>query len=156
MILQYLNLLLQGVCATIFNDHCTFTLTYMSRFLHKISAVFGLRCPRCEQGKMFSHRGLEFARFLDMPEKCPTCGLMFTPEPGFYMGSMFVSYGLFSWGMLGLVALFYMVFHIGINMSIFLAVLSGLISFTFVIRLSRAIALHLARSYDPIHGKKGK
>ena len=73
----------------------------------------------------------------------------FTPEPGFYMGSMFVSYGLFSWGMLGMVALFYMVFDIGINLSIFLAVMGGLISFSYVFWLFRAVALHLVRSYDP-------
>lgn len=121
----------------------------MSRFFKKTYAILGLRCPRCEQGRMFSYRGFEVTKFLEMPEKCPNCKLHFTPEPGFYMGSMFVSYGLFSWGMLGLVALFYLVFHLGINLSIFLAILAGVISFTFVIRLSRVIALHMARGYDP-------
>ena len=121
----------------------------MSRILHKIKAIFGQRCPRCEKGKMFTEGLFNFSKFLEMPEKCPVCGLHFTPEPGFYMGSMFVSYAVFSWGMLALVALFYLVFHIGINMSIFLAVLCGLISFTWVIRLSRAVALHLVRSFDP-------
>lgn len=89
-----------------------------------------------------------------MPEKCNRCGLVFTPEPGFYMGSMFVSYGLFSWGMLGLVAVFYILGHLGINLSIFLAILSGLVSFTYVIRLSRAIALYMVRGYDPAYKKK--
>lgn len=89
-----------------------------------------------------------------MPEKCEHCGLVFTPEPGFYMGSMFVSYGLFSWGMLGLVAIFYMLVHLGINLSIFLAILSGLVSFTYVIRLSRAIALYMVRGYDAAYNKK--
>lgn len=120
----------------------------MSRIIHKVKAIFGHRCPRCEKGKMFSHDLFNFSKFLDMPERCPVCGLHFTPEPGFYMGSMFVSYGLFSWGMLSLVAIFYLGFGIGINWSIFFAVLAGLISFTYVIRLSRAIALHLVRGYD--------
>jgi len=120
----------------------------MSRFLHKVKAIFGLRCPRCEKGDMFSQDLFNFSKFLDMPERCPHCGLRFTPEPGFYMGSMFVSYGLFSWGMLSLVALFYLVFDIGINWSIFFAVLGGLISFTYIVRLSRAIALHMVRGFD--------
>lgn len=120
----------------------------MSRFLHKVKAIFGLRCPRCEKGLMFKQGLFNFSKFLEMPERCEHCGLHFTPEPGFYMGSMFVSYGLFSWGMLSLVALFYIVFNIGINLSIFLAVLGGLISFTYVVRLSRAIALYMVRGYD--------
>jgi hypothetical protein len=98
---------------------------------------------------MFNHELFNFSKFLEMPERCPHCGMHFTPEPGFYMGSMFVSYGLFTWGMLGIVALLYLAFDVGINLSIFIAVLGGLISFTYVIRLSRTIALHLVRSYDP-------
>lgn len=98
---------------------------------------------------MFSAELFNFSKFLDMPDRCPVCGMHFTPEPGFYMGSMFVSYGLFSWGMLAMVALNYLVFNIGINWSIFIAVMGGLISFTYVIRLSRAIALHLVRGFDP-------
>ncbi len=98
---------------------------------------------------MFTEGLFNFSKFLEMPEKCPVCGLHFTPEPGFYMGSMFVSYAVFSWGMLALVAVFYLVFHIGINFSIFLAVLGGLISFTWVIRFARVVALHMVRSFDP-------
>ena len=100
---------------------------------------------------MFSSGLFQFSKFLDMPEKCEYCGLKFMPEPGFYMGSMFVSYALFSWGMLILVAVFYLLFHFGIDMSIFLAVMCGLLSFTYVIRLSRAIALHVVkRCYQKI------
>ena len=98
---------------------------------------------------MFTHELFNFSKFLEMPERCPYCGMHFTPEPGFYMGSMFVSYGLFTWGMLGIVALLYLAFDVGINLSIFIAVIGGLVSFTYVIRLSRTIALHLVRGYDP-------
>jgi len=121
----------------------------MSRFIEKLSAILSMKCPRCEIGKMFSSGLFEFSKFLNMPEKCEHCGMHFTPEPGFYMGSMFISYAVFSWGMLGLIAVFYLVFHIGINMSIFLAVVVGLICFTFVIRLARSIALHMVRGFDP-------
>ena len=134
--------------------HLFIFVIVMSRFIAKISAIFGFRCPRCEQGKMFSHRAFDFKHFLDMPDRCTTCGLQFMPEPGFYMGAMFVSYGLFSWGMLGLIAVFYLVFHLGINLAIFLSVLAGLISFTYVIRLSRVIALHMARSFNAAYKVK--
>ncbi|KAA9338737.1 DUF983 domain-containing protein [Hymenobacter busanensis] len=28
-----------------------------------------------------------------MPENCPVCGQAYEPEPGFYWGAMFISYG---------------------------------------------------------------
>jgi uncharacterized protein (DUF983 family) len=120
----------------------------MSRLLHKISAIFGFRCPRCERGSMFSRGLFELSKFLDMPTHCKHCGLAFEPEPGFYMGAMFISYGIFAIGMLALVAFFYIIVHLGINLALFLAFLAGGISFTYVIRLSRVIALHLVRGYD--------
>ncbi|WP_437202651.1 DUF983 domain-containing protein [Planctomicrobium sp. SH664] len=45
-----------------------------------------LRCPRCGQGRLFRS-------FFLMPDKCPDCGFRFNPEPGFYLGSMYVNYG---------------------------------------------------------------
>ncbi|WP_077353501.1 DUF983 domain-containing protein [Algoriphagus sp. A40] len=33
-------------------------------------------------------------RFHKMNESCAVCGQSFEPEPGFYFGAMFVSYGL--------------------------------------------------------------
>lgn len=126
----------------------------MPRIINKLSALFGHRCPRCEQGKMFKSKLFDFKHFMDMPARCERCDLVFTPEPGFYMGAMFISYGLFSFGMLFLVALFYLAFHIGINMSIFLAVLLALISFTYIMRLSRTITLHIVRSFNTAYSKK--
>lgn len=36
-----------------------------------------------------------FRRYYDisMHDKCPVCGQTFQPEPGFYFGAMYVSYG---------------------------------------------------------------
>lgn len=33
-------------------------------------------------------------RFHQMNDRCAVCGQSFEPEPGFYFGAMFVSYGL--------------------------------------------------------------
>ncbi len=46
-----------------------------------------LRCPRCGQGKLF--RG-----WFRMHPKCDHCGLDLVREPGFYLGSIYVNYGL--------------------------------------------------------------
>ena len=46
-----------------------------------------LRCPRCGFGRLF--RG-----WFRMHEACPACGASFMPEPGFYLGSIYVNYGV--------------------------------------------------------------
>lgn len=97
---------------------------------------------------MFTHGAFDFKHFIDMPKTCSHCGLNFIPEPGFYMGSMFISYALFAWGMLSLVGLFLLVMHLDVNLSIFLAIALAGISFTYVNRLSRTIALHMAKKYQ--------
>lgn len=46
-----------------------------------------LRCPRCGKSKLFR------AWFSMFPE-CSACGLSYDREPGFYLGSIYVNYGL--------------------------------------------------------------
>ena len=55
-------------------------------------ALLDLRCPRCHQGRLFSHPAYHLTKFAHMPESCPVCQQAFEPEPGFYFGAMFVSY----------------------------------------------------------------
>jgi uncharacterized protein (DUF983 family) len=61
----------------------------------KPSALVGIlrqRCPRCRAGKIF--RGSIFLRFPKMHERCEDCDLKFEREPGYFLGAMYVSYGL--------------------------------------------------------------
>ena len=46
-----------------------------------------LRCPRCGGGRLF--RG-----FFRMHDACSSCGLTFRREPGFYLGSIYINYGI--------------------------------------------------------------
>jgi uncharacterized protein (DUF983 family) len=51
------------------------------------------KCPRCRQGDIFAYPITKISRFNQMNEYCPSCGLRLEPEPGFYQGAMYVSYG---------------------------------------------------------------
>jgi uncharacterized protein (DUF983 family) len=59
------------------------------RFWTLLKRSLLLRCPVCGQGKLF--RG-----FLAMHERCPSCGVKFEREPGFFLGSIYINYGLTS------------------------------------------------------------
>jgi uncharacterized protein (DUF983 family) len=49
-------------------------------------------CPRCRRGPIF--RRSIFRGFPKMHELCPTCGLKFEREEGYFLGAMYVSYGV--------------------------------------------------------------
>jgi uncharacterized protein (DUF983 family) len=45
------------------------------------------RCPRCGGGKLY--RG-----WFEMHERCPTCGLRFEREPGFFTGAYLINFAI--------------------------------------------------------------
>lgn len=50
------------------------------------------RCPRCRSGKIF--RSSIFRGFPKMQERCPVCDLKFEREEGYFLGAMYISYGI--------------------------------------------------------------
>jgi uncharacterized protein (DUF983 family) len=46
-----------------------------------------LRCPRCGQGRLFK-------KWIRMNDRCPVCDLRYEREPGFFLGSIYINYGL--------------------------------------------------------------
>ena len=60
-----------------------------------LTTVLTCKCPKCRKGDMFPKGNLFHPlRFHKMHERCDVCGQSFDPEPGFYFGAMFVSYGI--------------------------------------------------------------
>lgn len=57
-----------------------------------LNALLSGKCPACREGDIFMHPILQLKRFAEMHSKCPVCGAGFEPEPGFYFGSMFITY----------------------------------------------------------------
>lgn len=56
-------------------------------------ALLRLRCPRCHAGPLFTHNASSLRHFDEMPPVCPVCHQTYEPEPGFYYGAMYVSFG---------------------------------------------------------------
>ena len=60
--------------------------------LSQLSDIFHQRCPRCRVGNIFRYS--IFRGFPKIHERCPVCDLKFDREPGYFLGAMYVSYGL--------------------------------------------------------------
>jgi uncharacterized protein (DUF983 family) len=58
-----------------------------------LTAIGQGRCPRCREGYIFKYPLSQFRKFSAMNATCPVCGASFEPEPGFYFGALYVSYG---------------------------------------------------------------
>jgi hypothetical protein len=66
--------------------------------MNKMLSIAKGKCPCCHEGDVF-HSKLQLLpiRFPVMREKCDVCNIRFEKEPGFFYGSMYVSYGLGVW-----------------------------------------------------------
>jgi len=56
-------------------------------FWRTIGRGLRLRCPKCGEGKLFSG-------WFSMHEACPSCGLDLRREQGYYVGAMYINYGV--------------------------------------------------------------
>ena len=56
------------------------------------NALLSAKCPACREGSIFKYPLAEWKHFAKMHAQCPVCGAGFEPEPGFYFGSMFITY----------------------------------------------------------------
>jgi uncharacterized protein (DUF983 family) len=74
------------------------------------SAMFHCKCPRCREGNVFPYPVTDLVRFYKINDYCPHCGVSLNPEPGFYQGAMYVSYG-FTVAMVAVVSVLLYVFN---------------------------------------------
>lgn len=120
----------------------------------KLYSIVRCKCPKCHVGDMFLPGTLYSPKFYKMKDHCEFCGQSFEPEPGFYFGSMFVSYALNT----GL----FIIFWVGTSLlvedislltilGILALVVIGLLPITF--RMSRSIWINFFVHYDPKAGK---
>jgi uncharacterized protein (DUF983 family) len=120
----------------------------------KLQAILDARCPRCREGKLFTHPGWNVAKFDQMPERCPHCGVRYEVEPGFFYGAMFVSYAFSVGLMVALGVVIYVLFddpdNLWLGYILPITVIS-LLAVPFNFRISRILFIHLFSGieYDP-------
>jgi uncharacterized protein (DUF983 family) len=107
-----------------------------------LRGILTLRCPRCRRGKLFT--GL-----IDMPERCPECGLLYEREHGYFVGAMAISYGL----AVGLIAILFFAVLAITRWSLEWVLLAASLLFLPIaplcFRYSRALWMYVDRRIDP-------
>ncbi len=60
-----------------------------------VLSILKMKCPKCHKGNLFIDvNPYHLSKVDKMPERCPVCRQHFQPEPGFYYGAMYISYGI--------------------------------------------------------------
>lgn len=118
------------------------------------SILFGA-CPKCHQEYMYSNKNpYAISEVLKMNDHCSHCNTKYQMEPSFFYGSMYVSYGV---GIAFAVAAFimsYIVFESSAVTAFISIVLTLLILFPVIMRLSRNIWINMFVHYDKTLVKK--
>ncbi|TDW46532.1 uncharacterized protein (DUF983 family) [Flavobacterium sp. 270] len=123
----------------------------------KIKSIFSGSCPRCQNESMYSDQNpLHLTKVLKMNDHCSHCGLKYQIEPSFFYGAMYVSYGLnVAVGIAAFIVSF-MFFGATIEQSFLSIIITLVVLFPFVLRLSRNIYINMFVSYDPQADPKAK
>jgi len=121
----------------------------------KLNSILTGSCPKCQKESMyFDKNPLHLTKVLKMNENCGHCGLKYQIEPSFFYGAMYVSYGLnVAVGIAAFIVSF-VFFGASIEQSFIAIVITLILLFPFVLRLSRNLYINMFVSYDPTAGRK--
>jgi len=113
----------------------------------RVGAILRQRCPRCREGRIY--RGSILRGWLAMYERCAICNLKFEREQGYFLGAMYLSYGLSIPPVILLVLAMWLV----AGWRYEAALLGGFIAYLpfvpFVTRLARVAWIHIDQAVDP-------
>ncbi|SHM98174.1 Protein of unknown function [Flavobacterium pectinovorum] len=121
----------------------------------KLNSILTGSCPKCQKESMYLDKNpLHLTKVLKMNDHCSHCGLKYQIEPSFFYGAMYVSYGLnVAVGIAAFIVSF-VFFGVTIEQSFLTIVISLIVLFPFVLRLSRNLYINMFVSYDPKAGHK--
>lgn len=116
----------------------------------KFRSVFKMKCPRCQEGEFFVSHPYDLKKAGDIHKKCSKCDLKYSPEPGFYYGAMFVSYGLG----VGLFVTFWVAFNLffpsmPVGVQILIIALASILSAPYFYALSKIIWANIFIKSNP-------
>ena len=120
----------------------------------KLNSILTGSCPRCQKESMYVDQNLlHVHNCIKMNDSCSHCGLKYQIEPSFFYGAMYVSYGLNVAVGVASFIITYLFLHLNIKWSFIFIIVSILVMFPIVLRLSRSIYINMFVSYDESYSK---
>jgi len=121
----------------------------------KLNSILTGSCPKCQNESMYSDKNpIHLTKVLKMNDHCSHCGLKYQIEPSFFYGAMYVSYGLNVAVGIAAFIISFVFFKTSIEESFVSIVITLIVLFPFVLRLSRNLYINMFVSYDPRAGQQ--
>src|SRR5579864_4997097 len=112
-----------------------------------LRSIFRQLCPRCRSARIF--RSSIYWGLPKMHDRCPACGLHFNREPGYFLGAMYISYGLGIAVIVAFGALLWLLTDWHLNKIALWAIVLFLPFTPMLTFLSRVLWIWLDQSVDP-------
>lgn len=107
-------------------------------------SILKFKCPNCKEGTIFKSNHLLFSFHVPkMHTRCEQCNFKFEKESGFFIGAMYVSYGVTVAQFLAVFILFYFVFKVSLVTAFMIVVGVIIMASTFNFKLSRTLWIYL-------------
>lgn len=117
----------------------------------KLYSILFNKCPRCQEGDIFvSKSAYNLKTFDQMHERCSHCDLRYEPEPGFFVGALYVSYAYYVAFIISTFVLFEVILDIDLNYFLGFLLPSLVILTPFFFRLARRTWINFFVSYHPV------
>lgn len=110
-------------------------------------AIVRQMCPRCREARIF--RKSIFTGFPGMWPECAKCGLKFEREAGYFLGAMYISYGLGLMAIVGIGLVLWTFTHWTLMKVTFWAILLFLPLAPTITLFSRVLWIYLDQAIDP-------
>lgn len=117
----------------------------------KFYSIFNNKCPVCHEGDFFQvNSSYDLKNFDKMHEKCPSCGERYEKEPGYFTGSMYISYALMVAFMVTCFVGFVGIFDFDIYYVLGVVVVGMIVLLPVFFRLARLIWINLFVDYNKV------
>lgn len=112
--------------------------------MKEVIDVLSCKCPKCKKENIFNNRGnILLLKMPKMNDRCVACNYKFEKEPGFFFGSMFVSYALGAGQMIISLIIFWHFLDLSPLNVFFITAITLVLLSTVNFRISRSIWIYL-------------
>lgn len=114
----------------------------------RLYSILYHKCPRCQEGNLFSAKAYDLRDFTKMPEQCEHCYQRYELEPSFYSGAMYVSYALQVALLTTVYVALLVLFNPSTEVYIYTTIATTILLLPVTLRLSRSIYINFFVTYD--------
>ena len=115
----------------------------------KLNSILTGSCPKCQEESMYKEKNpYKMGKVFDMHETCSHCGTRYKMEPSFFYGAMYVSYGVSIAFAVAAFIISNVFIGLGLIHSFIAIVVTLIITFPVILRLSRNIWINMFMHFD--------